>query len=406
MGTTTNRWLVLAAAGVCNALVGALYIWSIFSLPLAEAYAWGPQETSLAYSLYLLVEGATGLVSGSLQTRVNANRLVFFGGCSFALGWFLAGFANSVIMLYLTFSLLGGMGSGFLYNLAVSVATKWFPDKRGFANGLCIGCIGLSPLLFAPLGEFFISTFGVSRSFSACGMLYLFCVLLCARFLKTPPDGWRPAGWQPSETETDCSSDMTTREAMRQPLFYLLWLILAVAASSGLMMTGHASGIGQAMAGLTSGQAAMLVGIMAVANFAGRLAFGTLSDIIGRFRTLFLVLAVTAATMLFFFGQVHDFITFTAALCTVGACFGGVMTTIPALCADIFGSKHFGQTYAFLFTGFTAASFIGPMLAASIFESTGAYTDAFTIAGALTCLGIALTAVALILSKRLAGQRG
>lgn len=394
-----NRWLVLASAGVCNALVGALYIWSIFNIPLAEEYSWSAQSISLAYSLFLLFECLTNFVAGWLQTRVKISILALIGGCCFAAGWIMAGFVNSIPMLYLTFSLVGGLGSGFLYNLSVSTATKWFPDKRGFANGLCIGCVGLSPLLFAPLGNYFIDAFGVAMSFKLSGLIFLACTVIFARFMQAPPEGWTPEGWHSLREEVIGTNDMTTRQMFRQPVFYVLFLALAMLASAGNIFTSHASGIGQEIADLSAGQAALQVGILAVANFLGRLAFGSVSDKIGRYPTLILAGCISAVTMLLIFPHVHDFFGFMVALCLAGACFGGTMVTFPALCADLFGSKHFGQNYSFLFAGFALSSFLGPFVAATILENTGSYLNVFPVGGAIVCIGISLLILAMMLPR-------
>lgn len=403
---TPNRWAVLAAAGVINAIVGAVYIWSIFSIPLSQVHAWSPQATALAYSLYICAECCAGFVVGWLQNRVKISLLALIGACFFAVGWTLAGFVSEIVPFYLAYSLIGGAGSGFLYNIAVSTATKWFPDKRGFANGVCIGCVGLSPLVFAPLGNMLIERFGVSASFTICGIAFGIFAIIAARFIAAPAERWKPAGWSenaesgsPSTTQ-DAKPDQPPAQMLKSPEFYAMWLIMVIAATSGMMISGHASGIGQQLAGLTTNQAAVQVGIFAVANFTGRVAFGALSDRIGRYPTLIVVMAITAIIMTTGFGFVSDFLSLTIVLGIVGMCFGGVMTTMPALCADAFGSKYFGQNYAFIFAGYTVASVIGPMVAATILADTGAYDAAFPIAGAITCAGIVLALVAWRLAKK------
>lgn len=438
-----RRGVVLAAAGVCNALVGAIYMWSIFNIPLAETYGWSFQATSAACSLYIVCECIAGFAVGWLQTRVRSNLIVLAGGCCFALGWFCAGLAHSLPALYFLYSVVGGMGSGCLYNVSVSTATAWFPDKRGFANGVCIGCTGLSPLVFAPMGNALIETFNVGTAFNACGALFGICVLAAWWFVQAPPvvltppasdnpkaaadradgnalqangeqsaaplaAGRAAAGRAANDARAESgqiaadacpSEDLALPQMLRQPVAWTMWIMLAVSVSAGMMVTGHASGIGQELAGLTAGQAAAQVGIFAVANFTGRLAFGLLSDRFGRFPMLAVAMAVTAFDMLVLFGMVHDFALLTVALCLAGMCFGGVMSIVPPLTADLFGPRYFGQNYAFMFSGYTCASIVGPMLGATVLETTGSYAAAFPIAGALSCAGLAVMAVAAFMAR-------
>lgn len=382
-----NRWAVLAAAGTLNALVGAIYVWSIVSVALASEYGWSAQGIAFAYSLYIVCECCSGFLAGYLQTRMDSRMLTSCGGVCLASGWFLAGFADAVPLLYLTFSMLGGIGSGFVYNVSVSTATAWFPDKRGLANGVCVGCLGLSPIVFAPLGSFLIATFGAAWSFHICGAFFAVVAVAASRFLHKAPES-DPV---PESAYRKALEDgMSTSRTLRQPSAYLMWLMFAVSASAGMMVTGHAAGIGAQLAGLDAAQNAAQVSILALANFSGRLAFGMLSDRFGRYPVLALCMAATALVMAFFLGEAHDFATLTAAFCIIGATFGGCMSIMPALTADMFGIEHFGQNYAFMFSGYTCASVIGPMLGASMLEATGSYVPAFPAAGALTCVGIVL----------------
>lgn len=181
----------------------------------------------------------------------------------------------------------------------------------------------------------------------------------------------------------------------------MLWAAFVMAATSGLMMTGHAATIGQQLAGLSSSDAAVTVGVLAVASFTGRLGLGALSDKFGRFTMLGMSLAVTCVVMLVFFSSAHTFVSFSVVLFLVGVCFGGVMTVMPSICGDAFGLKNFAFNYAVLFSGYTVASFVGPSLAATVVTATGSYDLAFTVAGVLAAIGLAFLMVAVVLSKRM-----
>lgn len=400
MGASANRWVVLAAAGTLNALVGAVYVWSIFYSSLSSTYGWAPQATAFAYSLYIVSECCAGFLAGWLQNRMKPGILSLCGGCSFAAGWFFAGFADAIPLLYMTYSIMGGIGSGIIYNVSVSTATAWFPDKRGLANGVCVGTTGLSPIIFAPLGNFLITTMGVSMSFHICGIIFAVGVVVASRFLAAPPKDWTPENWIRGDRSSIQEDGLTTLQMLKKPTAYLMWLLFAVAASAGMMVIGHAAGISEQLAGLNTDQAAAQVGILAVANFAGRLVFASLSDRFGRYPVMLFCMTVTAATMAFFLGKADSFVSLTTALCVIGATFGGMMATMPALTADLYGTKHFGQNYAFMFSGYTCASIIGPMLAASVLAHTGSYLPAFPAAGALTCAGLVLVAATAFMAKR------
>ena len=352
-------------------------------------------------------------------------------------------------MLYLFYSGFAGAGNGMLYNTIVAVVTKWFPDKRGLANGVCIGAIGLGPMIFAPAGNWLIETFDVSTAFHIVGAVWLVVYLVFSWLLYVPPAGWTPKGW--SEKDATAEDDIpvsaaanatasgavriqddnagleaahtkrTTKEIeklsghrevpfsstqmVKQPLFYVLFAALMVSSTSGLMVTGHASDIGQELAHLTASEGAIMVSVMAFGSFLGRFGFGFISDAIGRYNALIISLVINAVVMVLLLGHATTFVTFLLAVSVVGACFGGTMSIVPAIVGDAFGSANFGQNYSFVYPGYTVASFIGPMVAASTVETLGTYVPAFTVAGAISVIGIVLVFIAKMLAYKLEDEK-
>ena len=197
----------------------------------------------------------------------------------------------------------------------------------------------------------------------------------------------------------------SSTQMVKQPLFYVLFAALMVSSTSGLMVTGHASDIGQELAHLTASEGAIMVSVMAFGSFLGRFGFGFLSDAIGRYNALIISLVINAVVMVLLLGHATTFITFLLAVSVVGACFGGTMSIVPAIVGDAFGSANFGQNYSFVYPGYTVASFIGPMVAASTVETLGTYVPAFTVAGAISVIGIVLVFVAKMLAYKLEDEK-
>lgn len=395
-GKNHNRGLVLMGAAVTDGITGAIYMWSVFNKPLIAQYGWGAVEVSLAYSLYLLTVCIGGFFVGALQRRFQPKYLVFIGGVLMGLGYLFTGFVTTIPMLYLTFSLIGGLGNSFIYNTAVSTTIKWFPDKRGFANGICIGCMGLAPLAFAPLANFLIEAFDAASAFKILGIGLIVAYSIFSWFLAVPDPDWKPEGWNPEASSKVAASteSYTMGEMIKTPLFWLMWLIFACAATGGMMMTGQASGIGQSLASMTAAQGALMVGILAVGNFIGRFVFGSISDKVGRFQTLIICTVVTCIAMIAFPVIANTFISFMVMIVIVGACFGGVMCIMPSLTGDAFGAANVGQNYAAVYSGYTVASFIGPTVASACVANAGNYSVAFVVAAVFSACAVVLMIVA------------
>lgn len=405
-GIQPQRNVILAAGTLAAMGTSCIYMWSIFNKPLMATYGFSASEVSMAYSLFLLTTCFSSMLAGWLQQRIQPRYIVVCSGVLFGMGWFLSGFASNLVMLYLFFGGFAGAGNGLLYNTIVAVVMKWFPDKRGFANGICIGAIGLGPVFFAPLGNFLIESFSVQMAFHIVGVIWLVIYLTVSWLLLVPPAGWQPSvrtenKEEPTEEKPCRELNLSATQMFRQPLYYVLFLVMMVASTSGLMITAHASNIGQELAGLTASEGAVMVAALALGSCLGRFGFGALSDSIGRYKALALSLAANAVVMLFCIHAATTFVTFLVAVAAVGACFGGTMSIVPAIVGDAFGSVNFGQNYSFVYPGYTVASFIGPTAAASAFEAMGSYAPAFTIAGALALVGVVLVVVCSRLQKRL-----
>lgn len=398
MGKTPPRGLILASAAVTCSFCGAIYMWSIFTNPLIAEHGWGVQEVSLAYSVFLLVSTISGVACGKLSEKMDTRALMLLAGLLESAGWGLTGFASSIPMLYFTFGVIGGFGDGIVYNLSVNVATQWFPEKPGFASGICTGCVALSALVFAPLGQFFIASFGAAGSFKLCGLIFFAFFVAVSWFVRLPSSqdverALRDAIAKPTRPGKKkrfkvVPPDYTTLQMIRQPLFWLVWLGVLLASASGLMITAHTSGMGQLLVGMTASQGALMVGVFAVGNFAGRFISGNLSDRIGCINTVMLLMAGSAVELLFFYGGAADFNSFMVQTCILGFFFGGTMSNLPLLCSTYFGFKNFGKNYPIAYSGYTVSSLLGPMIAASVLDLTGAYDLSFVIAGALSIVAL------------------
>ncbi|MBR4289654.1 MAG: OFA family MFS transporter [Oscillospiraceae bacterium] len=394
MKKTPSRYLILAAAAISGLMVGIALTWSIFKNPLMEKNQWSSNTVTLTYSLYMLFACFGTLLCPVLQKKIKPHLLVLTGGVMHGMGLFFTGYANAVWQMYLSYSVMAGLANGFIYNTAISAATKWFPDKKGFANGICVGCMGLASLIFAPLGNFLIANFDISTAFRILGLLMTGIFLAVSWFIAIPEEGWKPAGMTTATAVTATSSrDLHWKEMLKTPAFYTMWLMTLCAVTAGSMMTGQASAMAQQMANITAAQASTLVAIMAVANFSGRLGFGFVSDKFGRYPVLFLLMCVSGLDMLLLFPNANNYLLFTVALCIAAACYGGTMAMLPSLVSDAFGTRYFSTNYACIYTGFTCASFVGPMAASNVLQNTGSYQRAFLIAGGLALCGIVLSVI-------------
>lgn len=391
--TVKNRWLVLLAMFVINLCVGSAYAWSVFQKPLITAFKWSTSDTSLAFSISLALIPIAMIIGGKIQPEKGPKFLMFTGGLIFSAGIIAAGFTQSLGYLYATYGVLGGFGIGFIYGTGISNAVKWFPDKRGLAAGMVAAGFALGAVLNAPIANSLVQNYGVLTTFTILGVSYLVIISVVAQFVSAPPQGYMPAGWkvQTSAATAAAGNERDWRGMLQDPLFYILWLMYTIACVSGLMIIGHASPIGQEVVKLTAETAALAVSLMALANTAGRVLWGWVSDRIGQYSALIMMFVISALAMVAM-NYVTVFGSFVLVISAIAACFGGFFAIFPSITADLFGLKHLSMNYGILFTSYGAAAFIGPRLAARVKEVyQGDYTVAFMAAAGMCVFAVILS---------------
>ncbi len=402
-----NRWLIVIGALVIQVSLGAVYIWSVFQTPLKRAFSsWSETQVTLPAQIVLAAFAAAVILGGRLQDRLGPRKVATAGGFILGLGLILARFTGSfeagpaLWWLILTFSVMGGIGIGAAYVCPIATCVKWFPDKKGLITGLAVAGFGAGAFFFAPLAKGLISgvpyemlgvklfplpELEVFNTFMALGIIFLVAVVAGAQILRNPPAGYVPPGWTPPKPAQGAAAkvDFTPTEMLKLPTFWLLWLTYFAGCTAGLQVIMKASPIWQSFAfgSLTPPVAesefqrvttygAMAVSILAIFNSLGRILWGKISDTIGRKITLVAMFLICGAVMLVL-NSMQTYSLYLFGICVVGLCFGGYLALYPAVTADLYGTKHLGANYGWMFSAYGAGGIAGPYLAAKLMKVIG-----------------------------------
>ena len=389
---SSNRWLIAVAGIVMQIALGAVYAWSVFRIPLTKSHGWSVSQVTLTFELAILMLGFASFAGGLWMRRAGPRRVAAVAGLSYGLGVVLAGQAGGRLwLLYLSYGVLGGIGLGLGYIVPVATLIKWFPDKRGMITGLAVAGFGAGALITAPIAERLISQVGISQTFTTLGFIYFIAVSGSAFFMKNPPDDYRPAGWQPplNQQRQRSGRDYTLGEALRTWQWYGLWAMLFLNTIAGISIISQASPMAQEVAQVSAVAAAGLVGIISIANGAGRFLWAWCSDFIGRNR-VFQVMFLAQALVFFLLSRVHSFGGLAVLAFIVLLCYGGGFGTMPAFAADFFGPRNVGSIYGLMLTAWGFAGVLGPTLIAHVRQSTGHYTVALDIIAGIMLLSAVL----------------
>ncbi|HXI69960.1 MAG TPA: OFA family MFS transporter [Verrucomicrobiae bacterium] len=378
---SSNRWVIAIAGIVMQIALGAVYAWSVFRIPLTQSYGWSVSQVTQIFELAIFMLGLAAFAGGLWMKRSGPRGIAAVAGLGYGLGWVLAGQAKgNLLLLTLSYGVLGGIGLGLGYIVPLATLIKWFPDKRGLITGITVAGFGAGALITAPVAQRLIASFGVSEAFTVLGIIYFILVSGSAFFMKNPPDGYRPAGWNPPVKlqQQRSGNDYTLGAALKTWQWYGLWAILFFNTLAGISIISQAAPLAQETTHVSVVVAAGLVGIISIANGAGRLLWAWGSDFIGRIR-VFQVMMLTQAIVFFLLSRIHSFGALAVLAFIVLLCYGGGFGTMPAFAADFFGSRNVGSIYGLMLTAWGFAGVCGPTLIAQVRQSTGFYTEALEL---------------------------
>ena len=348
------------------------------------------------------------VLAGRLMPRIGPRNLAVLGGVVLGAGYILAGLmgGQSFIAHLLLIGGVGGAGIGLAYVVPIAVAMRWFPDKKGLITGLAVAGFGFGAMGWIKLAGAWgalIATLGLPTVFIIYGVAFLVTVLIGSIWMVFPPEGWKPEGWDPpaaSKTGKPVAGtvDFKSGEMLKTPQFYMILAVFTFSAGAGLMSIGLmklfpaqalvAGGLGPVEASAIAGTAMAV--FFSLANGFGRIAWGAMSDKLGRRMSIVTMCATQGIFVIAFTAMAgQEMLLYLGAL-LIGFNFGGNFALFPTITADTFGAKFVGQNYGWVFLAYGVGGVFGPMLG-GILGDMGNFPMAFTICGVL-CLVAAVIA--------------
>jgi OFA family oxalate/formate antiporter-like MFS transporter len=385
------------------------YTWTLFTVPLADGLGASLSQIQVAFTLFILAQSLLVPVLGYVTDRLGARLVVASGGILLGISWVGAGIADSLVGLYLAYT-VGGVGVAAVYGACVGLALKWFPDRRGMATGLVVGAYGSGAALSVMPIRTLIEGEGYRTAFVVWGLIQCMALLASAWPMLTPLSGWRPAGGGahpavPSPVEST-PRNTTPSEMVRSRTFHLLYLVAVLVTFGGLMVTAQlkpiAAAYGINRSPILPGVDALAGALMATLS-VGALArpfWGLLSDRIGRYRTMSIAYAVGAAAIVGLILSLRSpwgFVLFSAL--TVFA-WGASFVLFSAAIGDAFGVRYAATNSGIHYTSKGVSAIFAAWGAARLVELTGSWLPALWVAAA--CNGVAAVITLFILGPMVA----
>jgi MFS transporter, OFA family, oxalate/formate antiporter len=294
-----NRWVRLIGSVVAMAMIANFqYAWALFVKPMMGATGWKLSDVQWGFTLFIAFETWVQPFAGRFMDRLGPRVFMSVGAVMCAVGWMGMGKTHSLMGLYALYS-LAGIGAALVYLGSTIVGLKWFPDKLGLASGLIAAGFGSGAALFVPLIAHIIRAESYRSAFLYTGIGQGIIILLVSQFMVNPaPNDPQIAGKKAVSRfkVRNQAEQFTSAEMLCTPQFYMLYAMMLMMGIGGLMVTAQVGSVADSL-GISKAVFTLAIFVNSLANGAGRIFWGWVSDHAGRERTMIIAFLIQALAL-------------------------------------------------------------------------------------------------------------
>ena len=379
--TASTRWVQLALGVIAMMSISSpQYVWTLFTKSFQDSLGVPLSAVQVTLTVLIVLQTWLSPVQGYLVDRFGPKLLVAVGCLLSGLGWVASAYATSLIMLYLTYGLLCGVGTGIVYIGIVGLMVRWFPDRRGFATGMVAAGYGFGAIATTFPIDTMIKSAGYQHTLIVFGII-MGIVGAIAALLMRPPSS---ADVLPPPAIMTSSKSAAPQEMLKTRVFWLMFFMMSMMSTGGLMVILNFAAFSRSFGVanvLVWGLAALPLALTVdrITNGLTRPFFGWVSDRIGRENTMAIAFLFEAVAVLCLVLARDNAMLFVILSAVVFFGWGEIFSLFPSTLTDTFGTKNATTNYGFLYMAQGVGSVLGGPLAALLFERTGSWLPVFGI---------------------------
>ncbi len=366
-----------------------------------------------SFTMFTSVEAASMAllytVASKILTKKKIGRVMGIALLLEFVGIALMGLYRSIPFFYFSGMLLG-IGAAFTRFTAIPILINmWFKKKAGFALGLTISFGSVGGIVFNYLSAVFITSYGWRNAYFILALIgAIISVPLVFVLVKSPQDkGILPYGAEEaddSEAKLNASQQIewgpTRREAMRKPLFYLVW-ITCMCYSIGSCMSGYVANFTTMELGQTITFGATVSIAVTVGTVLCSSILGILNDKLGVRAGLLWGAVFSVAGMSMMILSIKNSALLIPAAVVMGL--GNSMYTVqaPLIARSTLGGKHYAAIWAVMMTGNSLVGALSFAPMGLFYDKVGSYKGAFILCMAMYAAGLIFGSIAVAKGKKL-----
>jgi MFS family permease len=380
-------WVVVGAAfALMTVGFAAAYSFAAFFSAFAAEFGASRAHIALVFSVAAFLWFLLGAPGGMAADRFGPRRVALAGVVCLVAGLWLASRAQSLAVLYASYSVGVGLGVGLVYVPSVGAVQPWFTRNRALASGLAIAGIGAGNIAGPLLAAWWISAFGWRGAYVALAIFALVLGGVAALAIRA----------KPGLAAARATSGSSLNQAIRTRPFWLLYVSLVLACIGLFVPMVHLGPYAQDV-GYTEAQGVTLVSLIGVGSLVGRFTIGGIADRLGRNASLAAMYAGLGLMLLVWWSTSQWWLLALFAV-VFGACYGAYVALLPTIVMDLYGARAVSGIIGCLYTGAGVGTLLGPWLAGAAFDALGSYDVPILAAAALSFLA-ALSVAPLIPKK-------
>lgn len=383
----TNTWrtpvlILLCGSVILTLAMGVRHTAGLFLQPMTLDHGWSRETFSFAIALQNLVWGLASPFAGAIADRHGAGRTVAGAALLYVVGLVLMAHAGSAVALDLSGGLLVGLGlSGTTFAVILGVIGRHTtPARRSLALGVASAGGSFGQFAVLPIGQALISAYGWQSALVllACG------VGLIVPLAWAMADGHKPAA----------SAGQSVAEALREAggersFHYLFWSYFVCGFQTAFIMLHLPSFLVDA--GFSANVGMTAVALIGLFNVFGSFIFGWGGGRCSKKSLLALIYGLRGIAIVVFLVVPLSTASAWVFAAVMGLLWLGTVPLTNGLVAQIFGLRYMSMLTGVVFLGHQLGSFLGAWLGGRIYDETGSYLVAWSVAVGLSVLATVLS---------------
>lgn len=372
MKLSNQTIIIMAGATILSLSFGIRSVFGVMLDPISDTFGWPREVFSLSMAIQNIVWGMGQPIFGWIADRYGDRRALWLGFAIYLAGMLISVYGQTPMMQHTGAGIMVGLGvSGTAFGIILSVVARATPEeKRSQALALTAAFGSIGQMLLPALSGLLVDGLGWQMALLVMAMLLL-PMATCIPFMKAEI----PA------SNASVSDNLSTPDLLRRAFGHSSYLLLTagffVCGFHVAFIAAHFPAFVAEICATPEGPAtelgALTLSIVGFANFVGTLIVGQLGARLPKPYILSAIYALRAVVIFVFIS-----FTITPVTVVIFSFFMGLLwlTTVPlttGLVATMFGPRHMGTLYGFVFLSHQVGSFIGIYMGGRVYDLYGNY---------------------------------